>query len=198
MREERRRQEGWDARADPEGRRRNRRGYRTSRVKRARHATSTPGTRLRCSSRRCVRRENMLPAYQRVVRNGGAPGVDGMTVDELMPYCREHWARIREELLSGTYRPAAGAAGGDPEAGRQRHADAGHSDGAGPTDPAGPAPGAAAASSTRRSRTRASASGRDAARTRRSSAPASTSRPGIGGWWTWTWRSSSTGSTTTC
>jgi RNA-directed DNA polymerase len=40
-----------------------------------------------------------------VVRNGGAPGVDGMTVDELMPYCRQHWARIREQLLSGTYVP---------------------------------------------------------------------------------------------
>jgi len=39
------------------------------------------------------------------VRNGGAPGVDGMTVEELMPYCREHWARIREELVSGRYQP---------------------------------------------------------------------------------------------
>ena len=50
-------------------------------------------------------RENVLAAYERVVRKGGAPGVDGMTVDELMPYCQEHWARIREELLSGRYRP---------------------------------------------------------------------------------------------
>ena len=29
-----------------------------------------------------LRRENMLAAYERVVRNGGAPGVDGMTVDD--------------------------------------------------------------------------------------------------------------------
>jgi RNA-directed DNA polymerase len=50
-------------------------------------------------------RENVLAAYERVVRKGGAPGVDGMTVDELMPYCQEHWARIREELLSGRYQP---------------------------------------------------------------------------------------------
>ena len=50
-------------------------------------------------------RANLLAAYRRVVRNGGAPGVDGMTVDELMPYCREHWARIREELFGGTYQP---------------------------------------------------------------------------------------------
>ncbi len=28
-----------------------------------------------------------------------------MTVDELMPYCRRHWADIREELLNGTYEP---------------------------------------------------------------------------------------------
>jgi|SRR5580704_11647518 hypothetical protein len=36
-----------------------------------------------------LRRENVLAAYQRVVRNGGAPGVDGVTVDELMAYCAE-------------------------------------------------------------------------------------------------------------
>jgi RNA-directed DNA polymerase len=52
-----------------------------------------------------LRRENVLAAYQRVVRNGGAPGVDGVTVDELMAYCQEHWAHIREELLNATYRP---------------------------------------------------------------------------------------------
>ena len=52
-----------------------------------------------------VRRENLVAAHARVVRNGGAPGVDGMTVDDLMPYCRQHWARIREQLLSGTYVP---------------------------------------------------------------------------------------------
>jgi RNA-directed DNA polymerase len=52
-----------------------------------------------------VRRENLVAAHARVVRNGGAPGVDGMTVDDLMPYCRQHWTRIREQLLSGTYVP---------------------------------------------------------------------------------------------
>ena len=50
-------------------------------------------------------RENLLAAHRRVVRNGGAAGADGMTVEELMPYCRRHWTRIREELLSGTYMP---------------------------------------------------------------------------------------------
>ena len=52
-----------------------------------------------------LRRENVKAAYERVVRNGGAAGVDGMTVDGLMPYCREHWERIREELLGGKYEP---------------------------------------------------------------------------------------------
>lgn len=52
-----------------------------------------------------LRRENVHRAYKRVVRNAGAPGVDGMTVDELMPWCREHWARVREELLCGRYHP---------------------------------------------------------------------------------------------
>lgn len=53
-----------------------------------------------------LRRENVLQAYKRVVANGGAPGVDGMTVDELMAYCREHWPRIREEIRRGEYQPA--------------------------------------------------------------------------------------------
>lgn len=52
-----------------------------------------------------MRRENMMAARKRVVQNGGAPGADGMTVEELMPYCQKHWKRIREEVLSGTYQP---------------------------------------------------------------------------------------------
>ena len=54
-----------------------------------------------------VSRENLMLAHRRVVQNGGAPGVDGMTVGELMPYCRQHWPAIREQLLSGTYQPSA-------------------------------------------------------------------------------------------
>ena len=52
-----------------------------------------------------VRRENVYAAYQRVVRNGGAPGVDGLPVEDLMAYCQTHWVRIRGELLDGTYCP---------------------------------------------------------------------------------------------
>ena len=50
-------------------------------------------------------RENLIEAYKRVVQNAGAAGIDGMSVEELMPYCRKHWARIRQELLSGEYKP---------------------------------------------------------------------------------------------
>ncbi len=53
-----------------------------------------------------VCRENMLAAYQRVVSNKGAAGVDGMTVDELMPMLRDRWQAIRDGLLNNTYRPA--------------------------------------------------------------------------------------------
>ena len=45
-----------------------------------------------------LRRDNLMAAYKRVVRDGGAAGVSGMTVDELMPYCQEHWPRIRQEV----------------------------------------------------------------------------------------------------
>jgi RNA-directed DNA polymerase len=40
-----------------------------------------------------VSRENMMTAYQRVVANKGAPGIDRMTVEQLKPYLVEHWPR---------------------------------------------------------------------------------------------------------
>jgi RNA-directed DNA polymerase len=52
-----------------------------------------------------VERENMKRAYQRVVGNRGAAGVDEMTVEQLKPYLKEHWARIKEDLLTGRYQP---------------------------------------------------------------------------------------------
>ena len=52
-----------------------------------------------------LRRENLIKAHKRVKKNKGTAGVDGMTVEELMPYCREHWEEIREQLQSETYEP---------------------------------------------------------------------------------------------
>jgi RNA-directed DNA polymerase len=53
-----------------------------------------------------LNRENMLAAYRRVVGNKGAPGVDGITVDELGSLVRDRWEAIRQEVLSGTYVPS--------------------------------------------------------------------------------------------
>ena len=49
--------------------------------------------------------ENLSRALRRVRANRGAPGVDGMTTEELVPWLREHWVSVREALDAGTYRP---------------------------------------------------------------------------------------------
>ncbi len=50
-------------------------------------------------------RENLKRALKRVRANRGSPGVDGMRVQELSGYLKEHWPVIREQLLEGTYKP---------------------------------------------------------------------------------------------
>jgi RNA-directed DNA polymerase len=52
-----------------------------------------------------VERGNLKEAFRRVKANKGAPGVDGMTVNQLDDHLKQHWPAIREQLLSGTYRP---------------------------------------------------------------------------------------------
>lgn len=52
-----------------------------------------------------VERQNMLKALRRVQQNKGAPGVDGMSVEMLTPFLKEHWQGIREELLNDAYKP---------------------------------------------------------------------------------------------
>lgn len=52
-----------------------------------------------------VERENMFAALRRVKSNKGSAGVDGMSVDALEGYLREHWPRIKVELLNGCYQP---------------------------------------------------------------------------------------------
>jgi RNA-directed DNA polymerase len=56
---------------------------------------------------RVVERSNLARALKRVRQNKGSAGIDGMTVDELVPYLRAHWTRIREALLAGRYQPSA-------------------------------------------------------------------------------------------
>ena len=86
-----------------------------------------------------VERENMKTAWLRVKGNKGAAGVDGMSVDALLPYLREHWPSIKEDLLAGGIN-RAGAEGRDTQA-RRRDAAIGHTDGSGPPHPTGVASG---------------------------------------------------------
>ena len=52
-----------------------------------------------------VDRNNLLTALRNVKRNGGSPGIDGMTVKELPEYLKRKWPKIRRQLMSGTYEP---------------------------------------------------------------------------------------------
>ena len=52
-----------------------------------------------------VERDNLLTAFRNVKRNGGSPGIDGMTVKKLPGYLKRRWPKIRRQLLSGTYVP---------------------------------------------------------------------------------------------
>lgn len=56
---------------------------------------------------RLVERGNMLKAYERVVGNKGAPGIDEMPVGKLKDWLREHWLAVKEQLLTGRFEPQA-------------------------------------------------------------------------------------------
>ena len=49
---------------------------------------------------------NLQKAWLRVKANGGAAGVDGMTLAQFPAFARQHWGEIRSRLLAGTYHPA--------------------------------------------------------------------------------------------
>ena len=52
-----------------------------------------------------VERENLKTALAQVKRNKGAAGIDGMSVNDLPAYLKEHWPAIRAQLLDGIYKP---------------------------------------------------------------------------------------------
>jgi len=60
-----------------------------------------------CSSllNRVVERNNLRRALKQVRCNKGAPGIDGMTVEALPDFLRQHWPRIRQQLIDGSYCP---------------------------------------------------------------------------------------------
>jgi hypothetical protein len=136
-----------------------------------------------------VERENLKKALAQVKRNKGAAGVDGMTVEELPAYLKEHWLTIRAQLLDGTYKPQPvrrveiPKASGGPAAAR-------HPDRARPPHPAGGTAGVAdrVGQDVLRDELRLPA----ARRIRRWQRRRSILRPGTPLSWTWT-----CGSTTT-
>ena len=56
---------------------------------------------------RILDRNNLNQAYLKVKRNGGSAGVDGMTVEEMLPYLKEHREELLEALRSERYKPKA-------------------------------------------------------------------------------------------
>ena len=54
-----------------------------------------------------VKRGNLFAAYERVMRNKGAPGVDGLTVDQFKAWLESNWPSVRAALLAGEYMPRA-------------------------------------------------------------------------------------------
>ena len=70
----------------------------------ASHLSESPTGRIRLLES-ILERENMRIALQRVKSNGGAPGIDKMTVDQLPVYLRRQWLKVRQALLDGTYEP---------------------------------------------------------------------------------------------
>ena len=126
---------------------------------------------------RVVERGNVKAALQRVRRNRGSPGIDGMTVDELPAWLRDGLGRVREQLLSGTLPAPAGARQRDPEEWRRgaaslafRPCSTGSS--------SRPAAGTATDLRSHASRSTATASGRGGARTTRCARRNATSRKG--------------------
>jgi hypothetical protein len=53
-----------------------------------------------------VERGNLWLAYDRVVKNKGAAGVDGIGIDEFKDPLKQHWPTIKAKLLSGEYMPS--------------------------------------------------------------------------------------------
>lgn len=55
---------------------------------------------------RVLAAENLRQAWRQVKANHGAPGVDGMTIEDFPAFVREHWASIRQAIRDETYQPA--------------------------------------------------------------------------------------------
>ena len=104
--------------------------------------TETPTENMELMER-IVAPSNVREAYGRVKRNGGCPGVDGMTVEGLIEHLRHDWEHLRKELLDGTYRPSPVKRHELPKPGGGKKGPR-HPDGSGSSDPTGGPPSPAA------------------------------------------------------
>ena len=50
-------------------------------------------------------KSNVREALNKVIANHGAPGIDGMAIDELRNYMNANWRSIKETILARAYRP---------------------------------------------------------------------------------------------
>ena len=51
-------------------------------------------------------KDNINRAYKRVKANKGAPGIDGMTIKEALPYLKEYQQEITDRIYRGKYTPS--------------------------------------------------------------------------------------------
>ena len=51
-------------------------------------------------------KDNFNRAYKRVKKNHGAPGIDGMTVEDALLYLREHQKELTDQIYRGKYTPS--------------------------------------------------------------------------------------------
>ena len=55
---------------------------------------------------RILDRNNLNRAYKQVKRNHGAPGIDGMTVEQALPWLQEHREELLQSIREGTFTPS--------------------------------------------------------------------------------------------
>jgi RNA-directed DNA polymerase len=88
----------------PEGSGRNPRGYGNG-ASNAAVGRENPGPENAMLMEEVVESKNLMKAYRRVVGNKGTAGIDEMTVEELKPYLKTEWPKIKEQLLEDRYKP---------------------------------------------------------------------------------------------
>ena len=90
-------------------------------------------------------RKNLKEALRQVKGNKGSAGVDGITVNQLPDYLKQHWPVMRKQLLNGTYEPKPVRRVEIPKPDGGVRKGPAHPDGAGSIHPASGDAGAAAA-----------------------------------------------------